>query len=128
MPQSGANNIINESVRIREPSPKSAWSHPSHARRSRPTDCFLHFLPTELNVNASPSQVDIEGDTNGSSKDTTTNPTLWGQTKYCYNRFRYYHYVVADKIDMYLSAVCLWILNLYFRLFWSEDVEGPSVQ
>ncbi|XP_014233231.1 uncharacterized protein LOC106656668 isoform X2 [Trichogramma pretiosum] len=81
-----------------------------------------------VNVNASTSQVDVEGDASGSSKDTATSPTLWGQTKYYYNRFRYYHYVVADKIDMYLSAVCLWILNLYFRLFWAAEVEEPSVQ
>ncbi|KAK2580851.1 hypothetical protein KPH14_005928 [Odynerus spinipes] len=36
--------------------------------------------------------------------------------KYYYNRFRYYHFYVADKIETCIGVVSLSIIKLYFFL------------
>ncbi|OXU20586.1 hypothetical protein TSAR_004375 [Trichomalopsis sarcophagae] len=53
--------------------------------------------------------------------------TTWQTVKYYFNRFRYYHFLVADTLDKYASALCLWLINLYLRLFMGIGPTGPSV-
>ncbi|KAL2712101.1 hypothetical protein V1478_018336 [Vespula squamosa] len=36
--------------------------------------------------------------------------------KYYYDRFRYYHFYIADKLDTIIAVICLWIIKLYFSL------------
>lgn len=36
--------------------------------------------------------------------------------KYYLDRFRYYHYVVAEKVNKVVGLVCLAIIKLYFFL------------
>lgn len=37
-----------------------------------------------------------------------------GRLKYYINRFRYYHYVAAEKVNKVIGIVCLAIIKLYF--------------
>ncbi|KAF7380597.1 hypothetical protein HZH68_016462 [Vespula germanica] len=57
------------------------------------------------------------------NKERTTNGTrviertsLTKTLKYYYDRFRYYHFYIADKLDTIIAAICLWIIKLYFSL------------
>lgn len=35
---------------------------------------------------------------------------------YYHNRFKYYHYYIADKIDTFIAVVFMWILKLQIYL------------
>ena len=79
----------------------------------------------EVSENADAEVVKESGEAERS--DVEESRTTWQSVKYYFNRFRYYHYVVADTVDKYLSAACLFILNWYFKLFWGVGSEPPSV-
>lgn len=74
----------------------------------------------EIDVNSSENEVEDE---KLESLETTDPPkirpqedfTTWGNVKYKFYLFRYYHYYYADKLDKYLAAGCLWIMRVYFR-------------
>ncbi|XP_011506092.1 PREDICTED: uncharacterized protein LOC105368710 isoform X2 [Ceratosolen solmsi marchali] len=68
----------------------------------------------------------LEKEANKITNDNEEIRTHWQIVKYYFNRFRYYHFVVADTIDKYLSAACLWVLNMYFKLFWGAGPDLPS--
>ncbi|XP_032669289.1 uncharacterized protein LOC116843196 isoform X2 [Odontomachus brunneus] len=36
--------------------------------------------------------------------------------RYYFNRFRYYHYCIADKVDKFIMVVSMWILKIMFYL------------
>lgn len=43
--------------------------------------------------------------------------TSWMKTlKYYYDRFRYYQFYIADKVETTIAVICLWIIKLYFSL------------
>lgn len=66
---------------------------------------------------------------NGSNGNNTSDncPSNWEKLKYYFNRFRYYHFLVADTVDKYVAAACMWIIKWYFRLFLGIGQEPPSI-
>ncbi|XP_076295540.1 uncharacterized protein LOC143216396 [Lasioglossum baleicum] len=46
--------------------------------------------------------------------------------KYYFNRFRYYHYVIAEKVDTAIGVLCLMILKVYFFLTGHEQLALES--
>ncbi|KAL0114349.1 hypothetical protein PUN28_011539 [Cardiocondyla obscurior] len=36
--------------------------------------------------------------------------------KYYCNRFRYYHYYCAEKLNLMLTVICIWIIKILFFL------------
>ncbi|CAL7947128.1 unnamed protein product [Xylocopa violacea] len=42
--------------------------------------------------------------------------------KYYFNRIRYYHYYVAEKVDTLIGVVCMTIIKIYFFLMgWNDQ-------
>lgn len=41
--------------------------------------------------------------------------------KYYFNRFRYYHYCLVEKVDTIIGVVCLTIIKIYFYLMGFEQ-------
>lgn len=36
--------------------------------------------------------------------------------KYYFNRFRYYHYCIAEKIDNFIAFICMWVIKIQLYL------------
>ncbi|XP_014206951.1 uncharacterized protein LOC106638348 isoform X2 [Copidosoma floridanum] len=68
----------------------------------------------------------VSGDVGGERSAEEELEGAWQSVKYYFNRFRYYHFLVADTVDKYLSAACLVIINWYFKLFMGVN-EPASV-
>ncbi|XP_011695199.1 PREDICTED: uncharacterized protein LOC105454334 [Wasmannia auropunctata] len=47
--------------------------------------------------------------------------------KYYFNRFRYYHYYYAEKINSFITIVCMWILKIQFYLMGFRVNGLPSI-
>lgn len=46
--------------------------------------------------------------------------------KYYFNRLKYYHYYVADKVDKFIAFVCMWVIRIQLYLI-DVSVNGlPS--
>ncbi|XP_076387453.1 uncharacterized protein LOC143264389 [Megachile rotundata] len=43
--------------------------------------------------------------------------------KYYFNRFRYYHYWFAEKVDTILGIVCFTIIKIYLFLMGREQIN-----
>lgn len=57
-------------------------------------------------------------------EDEKTQQNLRDTLKYYFNRFRYYHYCIAEKVDTFLSVVCLTIIKIYFFLMgWDQQLS-----
>ncbi|XP_015432633.1 PREDICTED: uncharacterized protein LOC107188789 [Dufourea novaeangliae] len=64
-------------------------------------------------------------------EDETISETPTKNLKYYFNRFRYYHYCLAEKLDTIIGVVCLTIIKIYFSLMGYEqsaleDIEAPD--
>lgn len=50
--------------------------------------------------------------------------------KYYFNRFKYYHYCLAEKVDTLIGVVCFTIIKIYFSLMgWghsNRNVDGVT--
>ncbi|EZA58834.1 hypothetical protein X777_15003 [Ooceraea biroi] len=47
--------------------------------------------------------------------------------KYYYNKFRYYHYYIAKKIDNGIGVLCMWIFKLLLYLMGYRYNELPFI-
>lgn len=47
--------------------------------------------------------------------------------KYYFNRFRYYHYYIAEKVDTFIAFICMWVIKIQLY-FMGYDINGlPSI-
>ncbi|XP_011873131.1 PREDICTED: uncharacterized protein LOC105564950 [Vollenhovia emeryi] len=47
--------------------------------------------------------------------------------KYYFNRFRYYHYYCVEKIESFITVICMWIIKIQFY-FMGYRINGlPSI-
>lgn len=47
--------------------------------------------------------------------------------RYYFNRFRYYHYWIAEKVDKFIAFVCMWIFKIMLFII-GVKVDGlPSI-
>ena len=92
-----------------------------------PENWYISFSVTE---ESSDEKDNVEKETteeNKTVKDVKEFESNWEAVKYYFNRFRYYHFIVADTIDKYASAACLWLINMYLKLFMGMGADASSV-
>lgn len=77
-----------------------------------------------------------ENDTNSEQEkseydeDEKENEGLVKNLVYYFNRFRYYHYRVAESVDTFIGVVCMTIIKLYFFLVGGgvEQIEDDILE
>ncbi|OAD62823.1 hypothetical protein WN48_07490 [Eufriesea mexicana] len=67
---------------------------------------------------------DTENPTANQEDEEKTQQNLRSTLKYYFNRFRYYHYCIAEKVDTMIGVVCLAIIKIYFFLMgWGTQLS-----
>nr|XP_034194750.1 uncharacterized protein LOC117610982 [Osmia lignaria] len=100
---------------------------------------FLLLLSRISRVVVLPQQVSLTG--KQASRDTESENLTANQEdekklqeiprktlKHYFNRFRYYHYCVAEKIDTILGIVCFGIIKIYLFFMGSQQQSLQSVE
>lgn len=69
----------------------------------------------------------VERQTDNQQDEEKVQQTPQKTLKYYFNRFRYYHYWVAEKVDAFIGAVCFAIIKVcFFLMRWELGMQSDE--
>lgn len=88
-------------------------------------------LPQQVSLtgNKALQTMDVENSTANQEDEKNVQEKPRNTLKYYFNRFRYYHYCLAERLDNLIGAVCLTIIKIYFFLMgWHEQFDQQDAE
>lgn len=70
-----------------------------------------------------PQNEDVENSTSNQEDEKKVQQSPRKTLKYYFNRLRYYHYCIAEKLDTLIGAVCIALIKIYlFLTGWNKQL------